>query len=126
MTTERSALDAAIDLGATFDWITPLLIWAWGWQVGGAVGFTLTEEASDHGHIAIKRRLAEVGISRTSPWMIVNGCYVFSVKQAQARHASYWLNRWGLGHGHGRLPKTTTTTARRKRREKRQKRRHQP
>jgi hypothetical protein len=96
-------LGQLLKLGMVFDWIRPVAALVQNLVNGPSHVFAIPEQAGWSG-ADIERLLARYGISIWGR-MVINGCLVFSVRQAQARWAEYVLQRAGLPIVSGRTGK---------------------
>jgi len=103
-------LGQLLKLGMVFDWISPVAALVQNVVNGPSHVFAIPEQAGWRG-ADIERLLARYGISLWGR-MVINGCLVFSVRQAQARWAEYVLQRAGLPIAPGPIAKRATRSRR--------------
>lgn len=91
-------IDKAIEVGAMFDWITPLWTFVQDWRNRPSCGYSVPVNGG-WSLYAVRNLLRSKGV-KTWGWAIVDGVILFRTRQAQAQYTQYWLERnavpfWG-------------------------------
>ncbi len=92
-------IDKAIEVGAMFDWITPLWTFVQDWRNRPSCGYSVPVDGG--WSISAVRDLLSANGVMTWGWAIVDGVILFRARQAQARYAQYWLEREGVPYWGG-------------------------
>lgn len=87
-------LDKAIEIGASFDWITPLWTFYQDWRNRPSAGFAVAADTAWSAY-AIQDLMAEHGI-KTWGWRIIDGLILFRLRTAQAAYAEYLMEQHGV------------------------------
>ncbi len=88
--------DTLLKTGAKLDWITPTLAFFQDICNGPVVHIACPAEQG-WSAVQVKEMLTRVGV-KVWGLMAVDDSVVFSVRQAQARYALYWLEREGIAY----------------------------
>lgn len=97
--------DKVVKVGASWDWVTPLISFILDWRYRPSTGYNLP---FGHSYSAweIKRFLKSKGI-RVWGVMVIDDFITIRVREAQALYTQYWLEQLGIPYEGGLSPEAT-------------------